>query len=359
VLELDSHAPLYRDAQVFIRAKSVAGENYVELDPGTPAAGAVPSGGLLGVEHAQDATQIDQIFSIFDRARRRDLQRALYGLGQGLGDGGSRLNRTLEAASALPDQGSPAAQVLAHDRAQLAGLIDTFGTVTRALGDRAASIQLFTRKAFATASAVATRDAQLRALFDQLPPFLAQAQETAGRLQRFAISATPVVGSLRVATEDLVPAVQVLLPAARRGQAVMSRLRSFSAAVTPALRELRPFAGVLTQFVPPLAAFLQQVKPMVTYLAPYTREIPGFFSQDAASFQQTDSFGHVARIVLPISRSNVSGVLTPAEEQLLQRLESSFDVRATNAYPGPGQAGGGVPFTGSYPRLQPDPPYTH
>jgi phospholipid/cholesterol/gamma-HCH transport system substrate-binding protein len=311
VLELDSHAPLYRDAQVFIRAKSVAGENYVELDPGTPAAGAVPTGGLLGVEHAQDATQIDQIFSIFDRARRRDLQRALYGLGQALGDGGSRLNRTLEAASALPDQGSPAAQVLAHDRAQLAGLIDTVGTVTRALGDRAASIQLFTRKVFATASAVATRDAQLRALFDQLPPFLAQAQETAGRLQRFAISATPVVGSLRVATEDLVPAVQVLLPAARRGQAVMSRLRSFSAAVTPALRELRPFAGVLTQFVPPLAAFLQQVKPMVTYLAPYTREIPGFFSQDAASFQQTDSFGHVARIVLPISRSNVSGVLTP------------------------------------------------
>jgi ABC-type transporter Mla subunit MlaD len=219
-------------------------------------------------------------------------------------------------------------------------------------------VQLFTRQVKVTAAAVATRDAQLRALFDVLPPFLTQAQETAGRLERFATSATPVVGSLRVATEDLVPAVAVLQSAAREGQVVMSRLERFATAVTPALTQLRPFAGVLTRFVPPLSAFLQQVKPMVTYLAPYWREIPSFFSQDAASFQHTDSLGHSARIVLPISRSDLAGVLTPAQDQLLQRLESSFDTRGTNPYPAPGHAGSGTPMTGSYPQLQADAPYT-
>jgi phospholipid/cholesterol/gamma-HCH transport system substrate-binding protein len=238
-------------------------------------------------------------------------------------------------------------------------LIDTFGTVARVLGERRAGIQLFTRQVKVAASAVAARDAQLRALFDQLPPFLSQAQETAGRLQRFALSATPVVGNLRLATQDLVPAIQVLQPAAREGQVVMSRLQSFAAAVIPAMQTLRPFAGVLTRFVAPLASFLRQAKPMVTYLAPYWREIPGFFSQDAASFQQTDSLGHVARIVLPLSRSNASGVLTPAEEQLLQRLEAAFDSRGTNAYPAPGHAGAGAPASGAYPHLEPDPPYTH
>ncbi len=357
-IELDSHSPVYRNAQVFIRAKSVAGENYIELDPGTPAAGAVPNGGTLGINNAQDATQIDQIFSIFDQTRRSELRRALYGFGQGLAGGGGNLNRTLESVSALPDQGSPAARVLAHDRTQLAGLIDSFGTVTRALGERRAGIQLFTRQVKAAALAVAARDAQLRALFVELPPFLSQAQETARRLERFAINATPVVSSLRVATQDLVPAVQVMLPAAREGQVVVSRLQQFAGAVTPALRDLRPFASVLTQFVPPLAAFVQQVKPMVTYLAPYTREIPSFFSQDAASFQHTDSLGHSARIVLPISRSDLAGVLTPALDQALQRLQSSFDTRGNNPYPAPGHAGSGAPMTGAYPQLQADPAYT-
>jgi hypothetical protein len=115
---------------------------------------------------------------------------------------------------------------------------------------------------------------------------------------------------------------------------------------------------VLTQFVPPLAAFVQQVKPMVTYLAPYTREIPSFFSQDAASFQHTDSLGHSARIVLPISRSDLAGALTPALDQALQRLESSFDTRGNNPYPAPGHAGSGAPMTGAYPQLQADPAYT-
>jgi phospholipid/cholesterol/gamma-HCH transport system substrate-binding protein len=370
-IQLDSHAPVYRDAQVFVRAKSVAGENYVELDPGSSAAGALPDGGVLGLDHAQDPTQIDQIFSIFDRTRRTDVQRALSGLGTGLsgtgrsgsdatgGSGGQHLNQTLEAVSALPDQGSPAAAVLAHDRTQLAALVDQFGTVARALGDRADSIRLFTRQVRTAATAVAARDAQLRALLASLPPFLSQAQESAGRLQRFAVSATPVVGSLRAATQDLVPAIQVLAPAAQEGKIVMSRLRTFAQAALPALQALRPFSRALSGFTSPLQSFVRQVKPMVTYLAPYWREIAGFFSQDAGSFQQTDSLGHVARIVLPISRSNLSGLLTPAEERLLQKLESSFDSRGTNPYPVPGHAGAGSPMTGSYPQIQPDPPYSH
>ena len=357
-IQLDSHAPVYRDAKVYIRAKSVAGENYVEIDPGTAAAGALPSGGTLGLDNAQDATQIDQIFSIFDRARRRDVKRALSGLGEGLDGGGQNLNRTVEALSALPGQGGPAAQVLAHDRAQFAQLIDTFGTVTRALGQRSAGIQQFTRQAKVAAVAVAARDTQLRAVLDQLPPFLSQARQTAGRLERFATSATPVVRNLRLATRDLVPAVQVMRPAAREGQVVVGRLRSFATAMTPTLKQLRPFAGTLERFVPPLEGFLRQVRPMVTYLGPYTREIGSFFSQDAASFQPFDAIGHVARIELPISASNAAGLLTPDKQALLRRLEGAFDTRGTNAYPKPGGAGAGTPLTGSYPQVAADAPYS-
>jgi phospholipid/cholesterol/gamma-HCH transport system substrate-binding protein len=355
--ELDSHAPIYRDAKVYIRTKSVAGENYVELDPGTSTAGALPSGGVLGISSSQDATQIDQILSVFDSARQRDLQRALYGLAGGLQSGGHDLNRTLEAASALPGEGSSAAAILAGDKAQLASLIDTFGTVTRALGERRASIQTLTRQVRVAAQAVVDRDAQLHTVLDKLPPFLVQARETAGRLQRFAISATPVIHNLRVAAEDLVPTVNVLLPAAVKAQGVVTQLRAFARAAAPAISELGPFANKASAFVPDLVDLLRPGRPLATYLAPYVREIGSFFGLDAASLQAADSTGHVGRIILPISASNLAGVLTPSEEALLRRLEGSFDTRGHNAYPAPGGISANTPYSGSYPHLTPDPPY--
>jgi phospholipid/cholesterol/gamma-HCH transport system substrate-binding protein len=355
--QLDSHAPVYRDAKVYIRTKSVAGENYVELDPGTAATGALPSGGILGIDHAQDATQIDQILSVFDRARQRDLQRALYGLAGGLSNGGRNLNRTLEAASALPSQGSSAAAILAGDRAQLASLIDTFGTVTRALGERRISIQTLTRQVRVAAQAVVARDAELHTVLDELPAFVIQARQTAGRLQRFATDATPVVHNLRVAAQDLVPTVNVLLPAARNGQTVVRQLRAFATAAAPALRQLGPFASKATAFVPQLESFLRPAKPLVTYLSPYVRELAAFFGLDAASLQPADSTGHVGRIILPLSASNLAGVLTPSEQAVLRKLEGSFDTRGNNAYPAPGGISANAPFSGSYPHLMPDPPY--
>jgi hypothetical protein len=123
------------------------------------------------------------------------------------------------------------------------------------------------------------------------------------------------------------------------------------------MTQLRPFAEKAATFVPPLEAFVREVKPMVGYLSPFWREISTFFALTAASFQSTDQLGHVARIVLPVSRSDLAGVLTPAEDALLTKLDGSFDSRGSNSYPAPGNAGTSVPYSGTYPRLTADPPY--
>jgi phospholipid/cholesterol/gamma-HCH transport system substrate-binding protein len=361
VLQLEIHgsdAPVYRDARVLIRAKSIAGENYVELDRGRPAAGSVPSGGLLSVDHAGEATQIDQIFSIFDDTRRRDLQRIIAGLGGGLADGGSDLNRTLEASAAVPAEGAAALSVFAHDRDHVARLVDSFGRVTRALGDRASSIQLLTRQAKAAAEAVALRDASLRSTLHELPALVRQAGTTGENLTRFAAAATPVVHDLRLATTQLIPAVRDLRPAAAGGQAAVRELDRFARAAVPAIAQLSPFSRKATGFAAPLGSFLRQANPLFAYLVPYAREMSTFFALPAASFQQTDALGHVARILLPISRSDLSGVLTPDEEQQLQALDAPFDTRGTNAYPVPAGAGDPKPFSGSYPRLEAEGSYT-
>ena len=140
---------------------------------------------------------------------------------------------------------------------------------------------------------------------------------------------------------------------------MVRELDRLSRAASPALRALSPFSRAGSAFVAPLAGFLRQANPFFAYLAPYAKEMSTFFALPAASFQPTDATGHVARILLPISRSDISGALTPEQEQRLQQLDAPFDSRGTNAYPAPGQAGDSRPFGGGYQRLQADPPYTH
>jgi phospholipid/cholesterol/gamma-HCH transport system substrate-binding protein len=362
ILDLDiekKYSPVYRDARVLVRAKSVAGENYVEIDRGTPAAGPLPSGGVLTINHADEATQIDELFSVFDQARRRDLQRALQGLGGGLQDGGANLNKSLESTANITVDGAPAANALATGNGRdVSGLVDAFGRVTAALGDRADAIQTLTRQAKATASAVATRDAKLRDTIAALPALLRTAQSTSTRLTSFSIAATPVVRDLRLATEQLVPTVRDLGPAARGGVTMVDELTRFARAVEPAVAKLTPFSRQGAAFVDPLAGFLRQGNPMFEFLAPYFREVATFFAEPAASFQASDATGHLARIILPVSRSNAAGALTAEQEALLQKLSGPLDTRGTNAYPKPGEAGDVNARTADPPRLQADPPYT-
>ncbi len=361
VLELaidKEHSPVYRDATVLIRAKSVAGENYVEVNPGTPKAGALPSGGVLSIEHAEEATQIDQLFSVFNQARRRDLQRALGGLSEGLDSGGGDLNKTVEGLSALANEGAGAVNTLAANSRQVASLVDSFGRVTQALGERRTALQTFTRRVKVAAEAAGSRDRELRDLISTLPGFLRQARNTSNHLQSFSGVATPVVRNLRLASQDLVPTVRDLLPAARDGQKVARELRTFARRATPAVTALKPFAGSGSKFVPPLEGFLRQGNPFFAHLSPYSREIANFFALDAASFETTDALGHIARVTLPVSRSDLPGLLTADEEKFLQELQGPLDTRGTNAYPKPGGSAKGVPPSGAYPRLEAEPPYT-
>src|SRR5437763_4323356 len=76
--------PMRRDARVQVRAKTLVGENYVDVDPGTPDSPALPNGGELPMTQSRSSVQLDDILSTFIVARRARLRRLLSGLAGGL-----------------------------------------------------------------------------------------------------------------------------------------------------------------------------------------------------------------------------------------------------------------------------------
>jgi phospholipid/cholesterol/gamma-HCH transport system substrate-binding protein len=354
------YAPVYSDGQIQIRAKTLAGENYVGLDPGTPAAGALPSGGMLP-SVALEATQLDQILSTFDARHRRDLQRLLDAFGAGLGGHGPALSKFLGGSADLVDKATPVFGVLAADRAHVASLIDDFGTVADSLGQRSADIQQLVRSARTASIAVAARDTSVRALFRVLPGFLAEARATVAQLGAFSLRATPVVHNLRVATAELVPAIHALGPASREGSAILSELGPFADAAIPAAASLKRFSPPATRIASPLQAMLRQANPLLAYLAPYAREFGTLFPSMAASSHYRDGSGGYARIASITSSQMVSGV-SPQQDQLVLALQRAgllpfLAIKHYNPYPPPGTSAHPVPFSGTYPHIQADPPY--
>jgi phospholipid/cholesterol/gamma-HCH transport system substrate-binding protein len=357
------YAPVYRDAQALVADKSLAGENYIDLDRGDPAAGPLPAGATLPLSQDPEAVQLDQILSTFDRQRRSDVQQILDVLGEGLGGQGANLNEFLGGAGDLVDNAAPVASVLATDRHSVASLIDDFGAVARALGQRAQDIQTLVHDARLAAQAVASRQPQLEASLAALPAFLGQAHTSISDLGAFSSSATPVIGNLASATQTLIPAIQELAPAASATRQAIGALGRFARAAIPAADRLRRFAPATTAMLPALEAVLRQANPLLAYLAPYALDLGSFFSGTRAATEVTDSTGHYGRLDVGFNQSSLAGALTPQQTQALNALLQSgllnkVSTLNQNPYPAARGAQNPTPFSGEYPHLQPDPPYT-
>jgi phospholipid/cholesterol/gamma-HCH transport system substrate-binding protein len=313
---------------------------------------------VLPLGQTREAVTIDHVLSTFDRRTRRDLRRLLRGLGRGLDHRGEDLNRFFEASAALAEEGGPVARVLREERAQVGTLIDDFGRVMAALGDREQDIRLLARQGKLAAEAVASRDRQLGETLEELPATVRQVRGTATRLASFSHLATPVLGDMRIAFEDLAPAVRVLRPAAAAGRRTVRELGGFARQAIPLLVNLRRFSNRGAKSVPPLDRFLGEYGPFARYAAPYHREFAAFFSNTRSSVGTLVDPGRVARIHFVISESTYAasqGEERRAYDALLSTgLLSTTRSVGKNPYPAPGTLGDPRPFEGNYTRVEAD-----
>lgn len=214
-MQIDTKGSRIRaDATLAIKPRlAVEGNFYINVDPGTPGAPPLRSGGLVPESHTSVPVQIDQFLDTFDLATRDALQRSIAGFASGLGTGQQTLGAThapagytgLRAAArslrdALPSIGglAQAAQgiqpgdlgrairfsrdfsaQLAQSPAALAGVIQNMNTMTGSLAAEdqalATSIQqldLTLRPAPASLSALDSALPQLTSFGNALVPAL-------------------------------------------------------------------------------------------------------------------------------------------------------------------------------------------
>jgi phospholipid/cholesterol/gamma-HCH transport system substrate-binding protein len=340
-IELDDEtAPVYRDAAVQIRTKTLVGENYLDIDPGTPRAGRIPDGGLLPLERASEAVQLDEILDSLDERTKAEVRRNLDGLGSGLDGRADELNRLFAAMRPTVADGGRVTRVLRAQKEPLAAVIDDTAKVMSAFAQRTEQVRTLARQAKVTAEAVRARDEQFGDAIRQLAPTLEQAKTSVAKLGSFSGRATPVMRDLRFAMGDLQPVATQLRPAARASRALFDEIPGLTDRLDPLLTQLRGFSKRLTPAVGPLDGFLRQVNPALTYFAPYEKEFGAFFGNVKAANARYDAVGALGRVMVMYDPSTIRQISPSARKALEAVMDagliSPFYKTNTNAYPKPG-----------------------
>src|SRR3954454_5105971 len=158
LLEIQArYAPLRQDVRAMIRRKSLLGEEFIELTPGTPSAPAIPDGGRMANAQVAPSVEIDEILRTFDRPTREafagwvqgqaasiegrgpDLNAALGnlpGFEEGVGQLFEQLNRQQPAVQQVVRNTGAVFDALSSQRDELHGSIVNWKRVTDALANQ-------------------------------------------------------------------------------------------------------------------------------------------------------------------------------------------------------------------------------
>jgi phospholipid/cholesterol/gamma-HCH transport system substrate-binding protein len=260
------YAPVRSDAKVILRQKTLLGETYLELTPGTKQAPYVKDGGFLKPSQVKPSVQLDEIFQAFDPVTRQAWRDWQQDLAPAVNGRGQDLNDSLGNLPAFVTSGDQLMTLLDQENVGLRQLISNTGVVFNALSRNEGQLRNLVTSGESVFSATARQNKALAETFRIFPTFLDESKATMARLRTFALDTDPLIRDLRPVARDLVPtlrATRKLAPDLRRFFVNLNPLIDASKRGLPALRDvLKGLDPLLVQLGP----FLEQLNPILRWI---------------------------------------------------------------------------------------------
>ncbi len=329
-LQLQSkYTPIRQDTKAILRTKTILGETYVQLIPGSPNAPPIRDGGTIPQGQVQSDVQLSDIFNAFDPTTRRAFQVWQQQLAKAVGGNDQNLNDVLGNLPPFAADATDILQVLDVQHQAVVSLLQNGGTVFGSLGANQAALQNLITSGEKTFATTAANNNQLAKTFEVFPTFLNETKTTMQKLQAFSVNTDPLIKELDPVAQQLQPtlqSVQQLSPPLRHLFTNLGPLITVSQTGLPAVR------NILTGAAPTLGSlgtFLEQLNPILGWLSDHQQLISDFISNGASPIAATTAsfsgggVGHYLRQFSPVGTETLS--LAPNRDS---------DNRG-NTYPGP------------------------
>ena len=307
-LEIDErYAPVPADSRATLRQKTLLGETYVELTPGTRSGPFISEDGALRATQVSPTVELDEIFRAFDPETRRAFQGWMQEQSVALRGRARDLNDALGTLEPFAEETQALVRVLNSQQEALRRTVRDTGVVFGALSERRGQLRDLIRTSNEVFATTARRDERLRELFTVLPTFNTEARRTVDRLTRFARTTDPLIDQLRPAARELSPTLRELGGLAPDLRALF---RDLGPLVEASERGLPATEELLDELRPALGEFdptLRQLNPILNLLRAYRGELTTFFANSAAATNAVGSDQvHYLRTINPQNPENLA-----------------------------------------------------
>ena len=331
VLQLDNkYAPRPTDTRAILRQKSLLGETYIELTPGSQTGPTLPDGGTIPRSQIAPTVQLDQILSTFDPATRRAFSTWMQQDGQALTGRGQQFNAAIAQLYPFATNVQAVLSVLNRDDAATSALLSEGGRVFGALAKSPAQLQGLIRNSNTVFASTAARNQALAAAIKALPAFTVATRQTVQRVNEFARVANPLINELRPAARQLNPTLKETVVLAPELQTLLQNLPPLTAASKSGVPAFEQFLDSSVPWLGRLKPYLGNFVPIFDYINTYRREIAAFFANSTATTQAT------AQNITQTKLLHYLRISNPVNPETLTAYSRRLESNRGNPYMSPG-----------------------
>jgi len=284
----DRYAPLPESTRAILRTKTLLGETYIELTPGSREGPELADGGTLPAANVAESVQLDEIFSTFNAQTRAAFQEWMQEAAVAINGQGQNLSYAIGGLEPTFTEFDKLFRVLDSQRLAVGQLFSNGATTFNALRGRKGELADLIQSSNAVFQTTARRNRDIEALFRAFPTFLDESRLTFSQLKDFSLNADPLMRQLVPAAEELSPTLIALSKLAPESKAFFEGL---GPVIKRAPSGFSAFRKIFRDEFPPLLRavdpFVRNLNPILVGLRLYRTELTSFFANLAATFNGT------------------------------------------------------------------------
>lgn len=309
--------PLHEDARVEIRPVSLLGEQYLDLNPGSPSAPVLRPGQTIPLSHTGQNTDLDQILDIFNNQTGDALAALVTVLGQGLQGNGSNVDATIKALAPAMTDTNGLVRILDQQNSTLNRLVDNVAPVAQAVAsDNGETLNALVNSTNRLLDTTATRQQALQAVLAQLPSTLRTAQITLADLAGTANAAVPTLQGIRPTVDNLNAISQEIDQFSTAADPALARTQPVLAKAQALIDQARPVASDLLQAGPSLESDAGSLAPLAAKLTGNINHVMNFIRGWALATNGTDGLSHYFRAMSIITPNIATGLVPGGGPQI-------------------------------------------
>lgn len=330
-MEVESrYAPLRTSDRVQLRQKTLLGETYVEVTPGSRQAPVLPNEAHLASGNVEPLVTLDDILNTFNPNVRHAWQVWMQSQAEAFKGQGESLNLSFATLQPFLESANRLLGALESQSGAVSAVVRNTGKVFDDLTEREHQFEQLIANGRAVLKPAAAASAEFADAWRELPGIERSSEKALRSLNGLAANASPLLRELKPSERELTLLLRTAERFAPNFDALLTSLGPLTSAAKQGLPDVSKELALTTPFLEALRPVLHNFDPFLQYTGEYLPTVEAFFGNFAAASQGRINNSNIPQ--LNNIRPHYLRAFQHLAPESLAVLTSRLGVNRANAY---------------------------